>query len=465
MSGHIPFLDDLRHELMEHAPRQVETTPAMRRVAPRLSGVWVAVAVFVATLLVGGITWVLSGGGTSEEPAQPGPGPELEWRQTDVPNGVERIRSMWTGSEGAFVVWTGSSIWTSPDGESWEMSASSPPLQSLNQARVVTLFGDDWLVGGFDSDGGPAVARYDGSSWTVSSLAVPPIDNDLLVSRSEIIALAEGPDGVVAVGYRSGGPNEEAIIENYAPDLINGGNVHQTEDGIEILEPDGTPRATIPYAEIHPRLGEGGGLILDTVIWHSQDATSWQQVDLIEEAGPGFLGGDSSSYLLTLSGDIVGSANRVVTSDDGSQWSQLVELPPGVDPRAFTLFDGDPVGGGQGPMIRVTRDGEVKTITGAPDFSTPDLTDLSIVSIASGPRGLAVGAYDHTVESTPSVAIWYSPDGQRWSRQEVTGIFGGPGNVMTAVGRDRVLAGFDPNGETGSALDGPIELWVGVPGD
>lgn len=63
MSQQIPFLDDLKQELMEHAESRSSLSPGPRR-PPRLSGVWVAAAVFVVTLLVGGLTWILAGGGS-----------------------------------------------------------------------------------------------------------------------------------------------------------------------------------------------------------------------------------------------------------------------------------------------------------------------------------------------------------------------------------------------------------------
>ena len=62
MSRQIPFLDDLKQELMEHAHPSPSLSLRPRRPL-RLSGAWVAAAVFVVTLLVGGLTWFLAGGG------------------------------------------------------------------------------------------------------------------------------------------------------------------------------------------------------------------------------------------------------------------------------------------------------------------------------------------------------------------------------------------------------------------
>lgn len=70
MSQQIPFLDDLKQELFEHAEPPSSLSPGPRR--PRLSGVWVAAAVFVVTLLVGGLTWILAGGG-SQSPVADAP--------------------------------------------------------------------------------------------------------------------------------------------------------------------------------------------------------------------------------------------------------------------------------------------------------------------------------------------------------------------------------------------------------
>lgn len=59
MNQQIPFLDELKQDLMDHAPQH----PSTRR-RPRLKGAWVAAAAFVAVLLVGGLTWILAGGGS-----------------------------------------------------------------------------------------------------------------------------------------------------------------------------------------------------------------------------------------------------------------------------------------------------------------------------------------------------------------------------------------------------------------
>lgn len=71
MSQQIPFLDDLKQELIEHAEPPSSLSRGPRR-PPRLSGVGVAAAVFVVTLLVGGLTWVLAGGG-SQSPVADAP--------------------------------------------------------------------------------------------------------------------------------------------------------------------------------------------------------------------------------------------------------------------------------------------------------------------------------------------------------------------------------------------------------
>jgi len=57
----IPFLDELKQELLDHAHSQFLD---VRGLGPRrrTSGVWVAAAVFALTLLVGGLTWILAGG-------------------------------------------------------------------------------------------------------------------------------------------------------------------------------------------------------------------------------------------------------------------------------------------------------------------------------------------------------------------------------------------------------------------
>jgi hypothetical protein len=56
-------LEDLKQELMEHAPPSTSLSRRPQR-RFRLSGAWIAAAVFAVTLLVGGLTWFLAGGGS-----------------------------------------------------------------------------------------------------------------------------------------------------------------------------------------------------------------------------------------------------------------------------------------------------------------------------------------------------------------------------------------------------------------
>lgn len=63
MNQQIPFLEDLKQELMEHAPQSTSLSRRLQR-RSSLSGAWVAAAAFAVTLLVGGLTWLLAGGGS-----------------------------------------------------------------------------------------------------------------------------------------------------------------------------------------------------------------------------------------------------------------------------------------------------------------------------------------------------------------------------------------------------------------
>lgn len=63
MSQQIRFLEELKQDLLEHAPGRAEPVRPPRR--PKLSGAWQAAAVFMGVLLVGGLTWVLRSGSPS----------------------------------------------------------------------------------------------------------------------------------------------------------------------------------------------------------------------------------------------------------------------------------------------------------------------------------------------------------------------------------------------------------------
>lgn len=64
MSQGIRFLDELKHELIAHASRETQQVPAPRWPHFRPRGAWVGLAVFIAVLLVGGTTLILSSGST-----------------------------------------------------------------------------------------------------------------------------------------------------------------------------------------------------------------------------------------------------------------------------------------------------------------------------------------------------------------------------------------------------------------
>jgi hypothetical protein len=121
---------------------------------------------------------------------------------------------------------------------------------------------------------------------TSSPLPVPSLTNELLASRVEVVAVVSGPDGVVAVGAVTTGVDEEAVMERFAPDLT-GGEIRFRDGAIDIVESDGTVRTSVPFEDISPRLADQRHVILDTIIWQSPDAQSWNQVDLIEMRDPG----------------------------------------------------------------------------------------------------------------------------------------------------------------------------------
>jgi hypothetical protein len=74
MRQHIPFLDELKLDLMEHVP---SPTAVERYRIHRVNPAWVAIAVFVGTLLVGGLTWALLG--SEPQPVASGPLTEIDW--------------------------------------------------------------------------------------------------------------------------------------------------------------------------------------------------------------------------------------------------------------------------------------------------------------------------------------------------------------------------------------------------
>lgn len=465
MNQRIPFLEELKQDLMEHAPQQKETASAPLRPRFQWKGPWVAAAVFIVVVTLGGLSWILSGDispdTTVDEPVtQLGPG--LMWQQVEAPEQVARVRSLWSLPEG-FALWTGAEIWTSPDGEDWRLAASAPPITDTNHENVVAHIDDRWLVAGADDSGTPLIAATsDGSTWTSSPLPVPSLTNELLASRVEVVAVVSGPDGVVAVGAVTTGVDEEAVMERFAPDLT-GGEIRFRDGAIDIVESDGTVRTSVPFEDISPRLADQRHVILDTIIWQSPDAQSWNQVDLIENAGPGFIGANTDGYIVPLV-KLGSPGTPIYTSSNGVDWSLLTELQEPILGGSFALLDETLIVGA--PPVSLLRvelhDGTTQLVSAGPAFDNTDLADLRVGQVAAGPYGVLAAAYDGSRGSVPYTTLWYSPDGQQWNRQRTNDIFGTEANLKVAVGADRVVVATDPQGEGGLPLESPFQVWIGT---
>jgi hypothetical protein len=461
----IPFLEELKEDLLEHAPQRRNETPLPTPKRLRLSGAWVAAAVFIGVLLLGGLSWVLrsSAPTVTTTDLAAGLGPELEWTQVDPPEQVDRVRNLWSVEDG-FALWTGREVWTSSNGETWELAAADPPIVDMNQVQAVARFEDGWIVVGSDNAGAPAIARTsDGSTWTSSILQVPPPPNELLASSAEVVSVANGPDGLVAVGAVTIGIDEDAVINRFAPDLSdNGGEIRYRDDGIEILGSDGSVHTSVPFSDIHDGLAEQGGALLDTIIWRSDDGFSWEETDVTEGVVPRFLGADSDRYVLTVL-DRASGMTRLLTSDNSAEWTQLTELENQISGAPFALFESDIISGGPDTaLVRIQPSGTSRIISTGPAFSGDALQDVTVAQLAGGRYGLLVAAYDNTREAVPYTVLWYSPNGSQWSRQDTQDTFGREGNLLAAVGEDRVVVMYDPQNEAGTALVAPLQIWIGT---
>lgn len=469
MNQRIPFLEELKRDLVEHAPQKTRRAPL--RSGFQLRGAWAAAAAFLMVLVIGGLTWMVGGDTTPnttvDEPITQ-PGPELTWRQVAVPDGISTVRDLWS-HPGGFAIWTGEEIWTSADAETWELVASDPPTTNTNIENAVAYSDNRWLVAGADESGAPlAATTSDGSTWITAALPTPSPSKELLTNRVEIVGVTSGPNGFVAAGHVATGVDEEAAIERYAPDL-NDGEIRYRDDSIDILESDGTVRLSVPYKDIDQRLAAHRGAITDTIIWHSPDGQSWSQVDLIEDTGPGYLGAHSDGYTLTLAErnsleQRLSPRTLVLTSSGGADWDVLAELQEPVSGiTAFAIFGEDLIVGGQDvSVLRVSPEGTTQAVSTGPAFEGTDLGDLTISRVAAGEYGVVAAAFNHSIGDTPYQALWYSPDGQRWNRQDTSAIFGNDGNLQAAVGSGQVVVATDPQGEAGLALNAPFDLWTGT---
>ncbi len=335
---------------------------------------------------------------TNDEEVADPPSPDLEWQQVEAPPEVDVIQDIWVDSEG-FNIWSGNELWTSQDGHQWSLEIDTPSQLGGYATRGSLVRIDTGWIGVGDQDSVPTVYRSVDDEWISNPLPVGE-------ARTAVWRLASNESGVVAAGARTTGGGDSELL-----------------------------------------------------VWHSADGATWQTVEL-GEGYPLSLDTRGSGFVL-VEASFSGEATTVWESDNGLEWTVAAESAELVtsDPA---LFRGTLVAISlQTEVVAIRPGGESESIWTGPDSTGPDL-NLSLGEVDAGAFGLLASAFDSSTEDVPVVAMWYSPDAERWTRYDLLDLFGEQGTVFAAVGGDRVVVAFEPGGSAGMSPEAPYQLWVGT---
>lgn len=410
----------------------------------------VAMAMAVACLTIAGI-WGATEIATREiEPTDTESGPVLQWTAVPEPPPVDQVLDLWTTGDG-YAVWSGDEVWTSPDGQVWDLATTTPTGEfSADAIHPLQQVDGVWLAVGQ----APEVWRSDGAGWAAIPL---PVDveagNDLLAVTVRPTHISSSEGGIVVAGIVIVSPDPEAVLTRFAPD-VDGGQV-VFDDTVVVEDADGEVVMSIPYEEIDTRFADGMPL-MSGAIWHSVDGTTWQQVASPNRL-PLFLGADDTGFVVVTGGP--GLPNEIWTSSDGVVWVSATITP--VEPTSgnLALRNGVVIAPRRDSLSAIDRNGHRQTISGGDAFTDLD-PNWTIGMVQAGPYGIVAIAYDSSIESVPVTAIWYSPDGRHWSRQDLQDLFREQGTVLAAVGDDDILIGHDPGGEAFGALRDRFTMWI-----
>lgn len=280
---------------------------------------------------------------------------------------------------------------------------------------------------------------------------------------------------VVAVGGSLPGPSSVGATAAVwvSPD---GSDWEQVADSSSFLGGSGTLLSVAHY---------GPDLIATSTndvnpLWSSPDGRTWMPLEYHEAPYAGSSQQVMVSAASFRSGVVIGGGERAGGSNadlDAAVWfSPNARTAPYRIPRSEAVFGGE---GDQMITDLAEFDGGIVAVgsdalpEGAADaavwFSADGTTwrrvevdsfggsrEQSMSAVTSFPGGLvAVGSAVNIADL--DAAVWYSPDGQTWSRIDDPAVFGGTGHQVmldvTSYGRGLVAVGYDsPTGGTGDAM-------------
>lgn len=214
-------------------------------------------------------------------------------------------------------------LWISDDGERWDRAATPP-----GAIEGIAWTGQDFVAVGYASsgDGDRAVAAWvspDGEQWERA-----PHDPDAFESDDELqlVSLAAGPRGIVAVGMEG---TDGAVW--YSPD---GWSWQRVSRGVRFFGGEGYQVVHDVLAMTDGYLAVGGSDEAGAMAWHSPDGSTWEPVTGL---GPGSL-----RAVTAVPGGVVGVGveNRsgvlraaAWSSSDGIRWQRI--------PHDEATFGGD----------------------------------------------------------------------------------------------------------------------------
>jgi uncharacterized membrane protein (UPF0136 family) len=384
---------------------------------------------------------------------------DLTWKQVDAPP-IKQVLSVWTTQDGRFAVWSGSEVWTSPDGEAWSLTATTPDqLSSDSSFQPVADVGGGWVgIGGGDTP--TAYLSKDGQTWTSVPLPTDGLasDSPLMTSQFKVAFVATSGSQVMIAGSIHERQDEQAFIAALAPDLQGDGyTMKLTQDGAEIYDSSGALVRTVPLEQVRPLL-KGTGLFTSTVAWFSLDGgETWTATRLPGNTGePKSLHVLDGRFVLTTYDSTTGPVNLWESTATG-EFQQVATTD---------LFDSATVWDDQfttvtgGELAAFGPNWQLQTIGSIPGPSAGDLAGIGALS--AGPAGLVAVDYDRASSDASVQSILFTKDGHTW--QVTTGdAFGDPGTAQVAVNAERVLMVHGPGQQGGSAPISPFTTWIGTP--
>lgn len=339
-------------------------------------------------------------------------------------------------------------------------AGDAPPLQWQTPIRVnvlprtVAAAGDDGFIGLSERIGSETATEAFRSTDGVDWAAVATIPDVALA------AVAAGPTGYVAVGSAGGGNLFDADpVVATSPDVVTWQTVElptgSGQGGASDVVRAGDGFLVVGYART-------GAAAVAPTAWTSTDGTTWSQVspDAFDTGAFG-LGTDDDVVLahVALVGSTAvavgvvsteGGPGRTVSwsSRDGREWTPLAG-PEGADALLFSDLAAGPagavlVGAPDLPTVAQAWRTDGGTWEGGVELSPlSDGTDTTVEAVAASGTGfLAVGSDLARVTGAElefRAAVWWSPDGETWTRVAPE-VLAGPALGPDATARQVVTA-------------------------